>query len=120
MDLYLDDCADSNQLVSLLQGAGHRVETPRSAGLSGRPDIDHLDYAARNRLTLVTKNPADFQRLHDEYRTQGRDHGGILLVYQDNIRGKDMTALDTVRAIGNLRASGLPIAGEIHVLNHWR
>jgi hypothetical protein len=25
-----------------------------------------------------------------------------------------------VRAIGKLEASGLPIANELHVLNHWR
>jgi hypothetical protein len=27
---------------------------------------------------------------------------------------------DVVRAIGNLLASGVPIAHEVHILNHWR
>jgi hypothetical protein len=32
----------------------------------------------------------------------------------------DMEPPDIVQALGNLIASGLPIANEIHVLNHWR
>jgi len=51
---------------------------------------------------------------------KGHRHHGILLIYEDNVRGKDMEPPDIVRAIGNLLASGLPIANEVHALNHWR
>ncbi len=40
--------------------------------------------------------------------------------YQDNIRGKDMEPPDIVRALSKLIAAGLPIANEVHVVNHWR
>ena len=67
---------------------------------------------------LITKNPGDFEQLHHAWQRRG--HAGILLIYQDNIRGKDMRPADIVRAIGNLLAAGLPLANELHVLNHWR
>jgi predicted nuclease of predicted toxin-antitoxin system len=120
MDLYLDDCADADLLVTFLTNAGHRVETPRSAGLSGHDDHEHLEYAAQHGLALITKNPDDFEILHHDWQAQGRTHSGILLICQDNIKGKDMNPRDIVRAISNLLASGLPIANEVHILNHWR
>jgi hypothetical protein len=120
MDLYLDDCSDADRLVLTLQSAGHRVETPRSAKMIGRSDPDHLAYAAQHQLTLLTRNPADFLELHHDWQAQGRSHGGILLIYLDNIKGKDMGPHDVVRAISKLVASGLPIGNEIHTLNQWR
>lgn len=120
MELYLDDCSDSNVLAAFLRNAGHRVETPRSTGKLGRPDPEHLGYAAQHRLTLITKNPDDFRDLHEVWAAEGRPHPGILLICEDNIKGKDMEPGDIVRAIETLLASRLPIANEIHVLNHWR
>jgi hypothetical protein len=120
MDIYLDDCADADLLVVFLTNAGHRVETLRSAGISGHPDPEHLEYAAQQGLTLITKNPDDFGILHNDWRAQGRIHSGVLLIYQDNNLGKDMDPRDIVCAIGNLIASGLPIVNEVHTLNHWR
>ena len=109
MEFYLDDCADADRLVLALTNAGHRVETPRSAGMSGRDDHEHLAYAAQNGFALITKNPDDYELLHAEWQAQGRAHHGIFLIYQDNIKGKDMGPADIVRAIGNLLSSGLPI-----------
>jgi hypothetical protein len=47
-------------------------------------------------------------------------HGGIALIYQDNVKGKDMSPAEIVTALKNLVGSGLPIENEIHTLNHWR
>jgi Domain of unknown function (DUF5615) len=120
MNLYLDDCLDSDRLIATLIPAGHRIETPRSAGTLGRRDEDHLEYAARHGLTLITRNPGDFQRLHHQWQAQGRSHNGIWLVYQDNDKTKDMQPSEVARAIDNLLASGVPIRNEVHILNHWR
>ncbi len=76
MDIYLDDCAAAKLLVIFLTNAGHRVETPRSAGLSGHDDDEHLEYAAQNGLALITKNPDDFKILHNDWQAQGRAHSG--------------------------------------------
>ncbi len=120
MNFYLDDCADDDDLAVFLSQAGHNVYTPRSEGTSGVDDPIHMEYAAAHGYALITKNPSDFRDLHDDYQAQERTHSGILLIYQYNIKGKDMLPRDIVRAIGNLLASGLPIANEVHVLNHWR
>src|SRR5438876_9201827 len=120
MDLYLDDCADSNHLIGLLRQAGHRVYTPRTEATRGIDDPDHLAYAAAHGYTLITKNRGDFDQLHREWQASGRSHAGILLVCEDNIRGKDMEPGDIVHAINRLLTSGVPIDNELHVLNHWR
>lgn len=120
MEFYLDDCADANDLVLLLRQAGHAVRTPRTEQTRGVDDAVHLAYAAARGLTLVTKNPKDFRDLHQEWQALGRPHYGLLLIYEENIRGKDMEAADIVRAIGRVLASGLTIHNELHVLNHWR
>ncbi len=120
MEVYLDDCADSDQLVDRLRQDGPKVHTPRSEGTLGRRGPNHLSYAAAQGFTLITKNPKDFRDLHREWQSRGHEHAGILLICEDNIRGKDMEPPDIVRAIRNLLASGVPIAGELYVLNHWR
>lgn len=122
LDLYLDDCSNSDLLADLLQQAGHRVIRPtdEDVGLTGEEDDIHFAFAAAHGLTLITKNSADFKALHD----LNPRHAGILAVYQDNDPARDMSNADSVRAIRNLEAAaqqgGLPIAGEFHILNDWR
>jgi hypothetical protein len=120
MPIYLDDSADDDDLVAYLSRAGHTVYTPRSEGTRGALDPRHLEYAATHGYALITKNPDDFRKLHNDWQAQGRTHSGIWLIYQDNIKGKDMEPREIAHAIGNLLASGLPIINEIHTLNHWR
>src|SRR5438874_799577 len=81
---------------------------------------DHLEYAARHRLVLLTHNPQDFIDLHELWKMHERQHSGILLVYRDNNPSKDMTAADIVEALEKLLASGLPIENTVNTLNHWR
>jgi hypothetical protein len=104
----------------MLQQAGHTVYNPRTERTRGVDDPIHLAHAAARGYTLITKNPRDFRLLHQEWQIQGRAHHGILLIYEENIRGKDMEPPDIVQAIGRLLASGVPVFNELHVLNHWR
>jgi hypothetical protein len=120
MEIYLDDCSDDDDLIAYLSRAGHTVYSPRGEGTLGASDSRHLEHAAAHGYTLLTHNPADFRELHEAWRALGRSHSGILVIYQDNVKGKDMQLADIVHAIGNLLASGLPIPNELHVLNHWR
>jgi Domain of unknown function (DUF5615) len=120
MQIYLDDSSDDDDLVAFLTQAGHTVYTPRSEQTRGASDERHLAYAAARNHLLLTHNPADFRRLHSVWQAQGRTHAGILLVYQDNIRGKDMEPADIPSAIDHLLASGVPITNEVHILNQWR
>jgi hypothetical protein len=120
MEIYLDDCSDADLLVAYLAQAGHDVHTPRSEKTSGAHDDSHLEYAAAHGYTLVTTNPDDFLELHDDWQAKGRTHAGILLIYQDNNKRKDMDPPDIVRAIDRLLASGVPILNALHILNAWR
>jgi predicted nuclease of predicted toxin-antitoxin system len=120
LSLYLDDCADDDVLVALLRRAGYEVHTPRSAGTSGASDDEHLAYAAHHEYALLTKDPDDFLELHLHWRSIPRSHSGILLIYEEKEVSKNMTRAQIVAAIDHLVASGVPLANEIHTLNHWR
>jgi hypothetical protein len=120
MQIYLDDCADDDDLVAFLSQAGHSVYNPRTERTRGVSDLRHLEYASARGYSLLTQNPSDFQKLHDAWQAQGRRHSGLLLIYQDNVRGKDMEPGDILQALERLLASGVPIANEVHILNHWR
>jgi hypothetical protein len=82
LNLYLDDCSNSNLLADLLRQAGHRVVRPTDDGvaLDGEDDEVHFGYAAAHGLAIITKNPADFKALYD----LDQRHSGLLSVYQDN------------------------------------
>ncbi len=73
-----------------------------------------------NGLTFLTEDESDFTELHDLIRAAGGAHHGIILIHLENDRKRDMKASEMVRAIANLQAAGVPIANELHVLNHWR
>jgi hypothetical protein len=120
--LYLDDCAFSHPLRTLLLAAGHQVTVPADAGLTGRPDEEHLTFAARRGLIVLTRNPQDFLDLHDAWRAAGRDHSGIFLVYQDNDVNRDMSDADIVRAVGNVEAvhGAGGIANQVFSLNQYQ
>ncbi len=114
--LYLDDSADSDEYRLRLAAAGHEVVSPRDINMVGAEDGAHLAYATRLGLAVLTKDTQDFGALH----YTGAEHAGIIAIYSDNDRIRDMSPPEVVRAISRLDASGLPIAGEFHVLNHWR
>lgn len=58
--------------------------------------------------------------LHQQWQAEGHTHAGILLVYYENSRAKDMKPRDIVGAVENLIASGLPLTNAIYSLNQWR
>ena len=114
--LYLDDSVDSDEYRRRLAAAGHEVVSPRDVGMIGKDDRLHLEYAFQYRLVLLTHDADDFEELH----LAGERHRGIMVVYFDNNRQHDMRPPEVVQAIERLEVADLPIAGEFHVLNHWR
>ena len=68
---------------------------------------------------LVTKDPDDFDLLHQ----QNPNHHGIFGIFQDNDPTRDMSQADIVAAIQKIEEAvpyGYVIAGEFHNLNLWR
>ena len=122
LNLYLDDCSNSDLLATLLVKAGYQVVRPTDANvdLEGEDDDVHLAFAATHQLTVITKNPSDFEYLH----TLNENHSGILAVYQDNDLLRDMSDAEIVKAIQNLESAaqlgGEPIPRKFHILNDWR
>jgi hypothetical protein len=55
MRLYLDDDSASALLARLLRGAGHDVETPKDAGLSGEDDSVHFTHAVQAARVLLPR-----------------------------------------------------------------
>ncbi|WP_225886969.1 DUF5615 family PIN-like protein [Nodosilinea nodulosa] len=113
--LLLDEDSQAKFLVNLLRAAGHDIRTINEAGIGGAADDVVLDYAAQQRRVLLTRNCNDFLDLHQSITT----HFGILAVYQDAEPDKNMSYQAIAAAIGNLEASGVPMANQFIVLNQW-
>lgn len=120
MNIYLDDNRTDKSLTGLLRKVGHLVVIPADAGLSGRSDACHLEYAIRHRLAVLTADRRDFADLHQLVLTAGGSHPGILVVRYDNDPKHDMKPKHIVAAIAKLETSGMSIVNEIVVLNQWR
>lgn len=79
--LYLDEDNETEALFLALQRAGMHVVRCREAGLTGRPDPEHLAFAAQAGHVLYTSNASDFAPLHRSYMESGLVHAGILIRY---------------------------------------
>ena len=120
MRVYLDDDLDSNTLITFLQRAGHEVVSPRTVGIRGVADEEHLRYAAAHALVLLTANAGDFIDLHDEWKRQRQEHYGILIVYRENNPARDMNFQQIAQAVTQIEQSGLPLGNAFYNLNFWR
>ncbi len=92
---------------------------PEEVSIAGEDDDVHLAYAIQRGLILVTKDPDDFQILHE----QNSNHPGIFGIYQDNDITRDMTDADVVAAIARIETAmplGYALPRLVHVLNDWR
>ncbi|MFA0740031.1 MAG: hypothetical protein DFNUSKGM_000127 [Candidatus Fervidibacter sacchari] len=118
--IYLDDDLDKNLLIASLRREGWMVVSPRAIGTSGFSDEEHLTYCSQRGYPILTRNARDFRQLHEAWQAQGRKHSGILAVYAERDLSKNMSDYDIVRAIKKFLASGIPIANQFIVLNHWR
>jgi hypothetical protein len=119
MKLYLDDDVAGGALILALRRAGHDVQTPQDAGLTGANDPVHLRHAIREGRPILSRNHKDYRELHDLIReAQGR-HTGVLVVRRDDPQKRNMKPRDVVRALRKLEAAGVPIADEYTILNHW-
>jgi hypothetical protein len=64
----------------------------------GQPDSVILDRAKADKRVLLTYNCDDFENLHE----MNSNHLGILAVYQNANRLKNMSFKEIVRAISNI------------------
>ena len=82
ISLYLDEDSMDQALLRALRARRVDVTTTLDAGMIGRNDSDHLDYASAQRRTLYTFNVRHFYHLHTSYIAQGKSHAGIIFARQ--------------------------------------
>jgi hypothetical protein len=79
---YLDECINYH-LAALLLGRGfdvrHVYDVPQ---MIGRDDDQQLEHATLNQWVFVSQNQWEFNRRHQAWRQQGRQHAGLILVPQ--------------------------------------
>ena len=120
MRIYLNDNITDARLAGMLRKSGHDVVVPAEVGTSGIADARHLTYAIGQDLVLLTQDHEDFEDLHDLILASGGTHPGIFVVRRDNDATRDLTLRGIVTAIMKLKAAGIIIAGDRHILNLWR
>ncbi|MEG3934390.1 DUF5615 family PIN-like protein [Microcoleus sp. T3_B1] len=74
----------SRQVATLLRARGFDVTTTSEQGMLSQFDTQQLAYAASVDRCLLTHDRVDFERLHLEYMTEGREHSGIIVTPQKN------------------------------------
>jgi predicted nuclease of predicted toxin-antitoxin system len=115
LSLLLDEDSQAKILVKFLFEAGHDVMTVNEATISGVPDEQVLDYARQQNRVILTRNCNDFRELHQLNSV----HPGILSVYQEADRSKNMSYQSIVSAIHNLMVVKLELSGQFIILNQW-
>lgn len=81
MKLLLDEQIDPRVAVQIRQRGNDALGIQENWGLRTLSDDLVLTLAAEEGRTLVTRNIADFVRLHTQRMARGEHHCGILLVH---------------------------------------
>jgi predicted nuclease of predicted toxin-antitoxin system len=110
----------SRRLAARLQSAGHDVVLATDVGLASVNDARVLAWAVAQGRPVLTRDHEDFADLHDLVMAVRGHHPGILVVRFDNDPRHNLAERAIATALENLGSSGMAVADNIHVLNHWR
>lgn len=81
--LYADENVD-DRIIRGLRHRGIYIVTVFDTGMSGKPDLEQLSYAAENSLVLLTSDQ-DFLSLHSQWLREGKPHAGIIYYSQFHV-----------------------------------
>lgn len=113
---YFDEDAMDADLIHALRIRGVDVTSALEQGMIRRPDSDHLEFATSQGRVLYSFNVGDFQRLHNEALTQGKQHAGIVLGQQQKYSlGEQMRRLLNIAA----RISAEAMKDNLVYLSAW-
>lgn len=68
----------------------------------------------------MTRNASDFESLHEFALGAGGSHFGLIVVYEEADRRKNMRANEIIQALSNLESANTPLADKLIALNHYR
>jgi predicted nuclease of predicted toxin-antitoxin system len=120
MRVVADENMSSRRLAARLLAAGHDIMLASEVGLLSVSDARVLTWAVGQSRPVLTRDHEDFADLHDLILATGGHHPGILVVRYDNDPRHNLTERGIATALGNLESSGVVVADQLHVLNHWR
>jgi hypothetical protein len=120
MICYLDDDVDQDLLIRLGAARSHQLISPRSLGRSGDRDALQFLYAATQRIPIMTRNANDFEALHEFALGIGGHHSGLIIVYDEEDRNKNMRPREIVRALDKLESAAVLLDDQLIALNHYR
>lgn len=115
MRILVDEHSQARSQLNILRGDGHDVVAIGELEKNGTPDPEVFDLAQALGRVLLTHNTEDFHQLHRERP----GHRGVMAVYRDADPRKNMNHAQIAAAIRRLETSGVTVAGDFHVLNHW-
>ena len=97
-----------------LRAAGFDAVSTPEAGRLGESDESQLDWASKENRVLVTFNVADYARLHHEWMTSARHHGGVIVSSQRPIG-------DLLRRLHNLAPAleSQEMKDRLEFLSNW-
>src|SRR5712691_4058016 len=103
-------------LVAALRARGIIVVTPLEIGFIEKPDEEHLAFATERACVLYTFNAGDFYRLHAQWVSSGREHGGMILAPQQRF-----SVGEQLRRILHLRATRTSedMRNRVEFLSNW-
>ena len=68
------------KLAKALRAEGFESQSFLEAGMDGKPDLEHFQYAVQNGFALMTNNTADFKPMAENWVAGGRLHYGVILL----------------------------------------
>jgi len=114
--LYFDEDAQARAVAHNLQLRGVDVTIAVDEGRAGFPDDEQLDYATEQGRVICTCNLRDFIPLHTRYVTQGKAHGGIILIHQQRFNIGDQV----LRLLRLMKAKPADdMQNNIEFLSNW-
>jgi predicted nuclease of predicted toxin-antitoxin system len=118
--ILIDENMASRRLAARLRLSGHDVVLATDVSLGSFADARVLAWAVAQDRAVLTRDHEDFAALHDLVLAVGGRHRGILVVRFDNDPRQNLSERAIATALENLESSGLAVAEQIHILNHWR
>jgi predicted nuclease of predicted toxin-antitoxin system len=116
LKILVDEDSQARLQLNILRGDGHDVVAVGEIDKNGTPDPEIFELAQTLERVVLTHNTEDFHELHRERP----GHRGVMAVFRDADPRKNMGHAQIAAAIRRIETSGVRIAGDFHVLNHWR
>lgn len=116
MKLLLDEMLPA-AIAEQLRRRGHDVmAVTEHPELRGLPDPELLEHCGREQSAIVTYNRADYLELDRHYRSEGRDHAGVVILNPRRFPQGAATIGALVHSLGTFLTQESPYPSFIHWL----